>query len=325
MAIFAGDVIIKTAIELGLEDLRKNQWLVEDIFSDFIENPILAQKYGMKEIQNAKDFLINNKIHIFMSHRLDKEEFPAITIALGDSTEDKSLATLADQSADIEDLDPEDIGKPIQYIIKPFEVVSYNQATGTVTIPKDDNFQYINEGMLLVDSSTGNAWVIRGKKAGNKVLIDPGSELDGEKFGIAPKYQMYRARRERIISQESYNIGCHTHGDPATLLFLFGFVKYCLLRYREGLLEANNFQLSNLTATDLIRNTAFQAENVYSRFITLSGQTEESWIKTPYRTIEAVGIEDGGATGIHIISNENTDPDSEESENDLWDTIDSES
>jgi len=260
-----------------------------------------------------------------MSHRLDKEEFPCCTIALGDSNEDKSLATLGDQSADIEDLSPEDIGKPIQYIIKPFEVVSYNQTTGVVVIPKDDNFQYINEGMLLVDSSTGNAWVIRGRKAGNKVLIDPGSELDGEKFGIAPKYQMYRARRERIISQETYNIGCHVHGDPATLLFLFAFVKYCLLRYREGLLEANNFQLSNLSCTDLIRNTAFQAENVYSRFITLSGQTEESWIKTPYRTIEAVGIEDGEATGIHIISNENTDLDSEESENDLWDTVDSES
>ena len=160
MSLFPGDVVIKEAIDLGLDDLRKNPWLIEDIFSDFIENPILAQKYGMKEIENAKNFLKNNKIHIFMAHRLDKEEMPCITIALGDSTEDKSLATLADQSADIEDLDPEDIGKPIQYIIKPFEVVSYNSATGVVVIPKDDNFQYINEGMLLVDSSTGNAWVI---------------------------------------------------------------------------------------------------------------------------------------------------------------------
>jgi hypothetical protein len=325
MSIFAGDAIIKAAVELGLDDLRKNPWLVEDIFSDFIENPILAQKYGMKEIQNAKDFLMNNKIHIFMSHRLDKEEFPAITIALGDSSEDKSLATLGDQSADIEDMDAEDIGRPIQYIVKPFEIVNYNQAAGVITIPSDPNFKYINEGMLLVESSTGNAWVIRGKKSGNRVIIDAGTELDGDKFGIAPKYQLYRARRERIISQETYNIGCHVHGDPSTLLFLFGFVKYCLLRYREGLLEANNFQLSNLSCTDLIKNSAFQAENVYSRFITLSGQTEESWIKTPYRIIEAVGIQEGDATGITILSNKDTDSDSDESENDLWDTMDDES
>lgn len=324
MSIWCGDVYIKTAIELGLDDLRKNSWLVEDIFSDFIENPMLAQKYGMKEIDRAKEFLKNNKIHIFMSHRLDKEEFPAITISLGNSVEDKTLATLGDQSACVDDLDPSDIGKPIQYIIKPFSIISYDQITGTIVIPKDENFKYINEGMLLVDSSTGNAWVIKGKKAGNKVLIAEGSELNGDKFGIAPKYQMYRARRERIISQESYSIGCHVHGDPSNLLFLFGFVKYCLLRYREGLLESNNFQLSSISATDLIRNTAFQAENVYSRFIELSGQTEESWVKTPYRRIEAVGLEEDGATGIKIISNENTDPDSEEDENDLWVTIDEE-
>ena len=40
--------------------------------SDFIENPYLAQKYGMKEIQRAKEFFFNNKIHILMHHRIDK-------------------------------------------------------------------------------------------------------------------------------------------------------------------------------------------------------------------------------------------------------------
>lgn len=323
MSLFPGDAIIKMAVELGLEDLRKNSWLVEDIFSDFIENPILAQKYGMKEIQRAKEFLLNNKIEIFMAHRLDKETFPCVTIALGNSVEDRSLATLADQSADVQDLSPEEIGKPVQYIIKPFEIVDYNPSTGVVTIPKDDSFKYINEGMLLVDSSNGDAYVIRGKKSGNKIIIEPNLELDGEKYGIAPKYQIYRARRERIISQETYSIGCHVHGDPSTLLFLFAFVKYCLLRYREGLLEHNNFQLSNLSATDMIKNSAFQAENIYSRFIDLSGQVEESWIKTPFRFIESTSLEDEGLAGIKIISNENTQ-DSEESNNDLWVTIDSE-
>lgn len=325
MSMFPGDVIIKLAVELGLEDLRNNPWIIEDIFSDFIENPMLSQKYGMKEIQNAKDFIANNKINIYMAHRLDKEEFPCVTIALGPSNEDKSLATLGDLDIDTEDFNPEDVEKTIPWIIPPFDIVNYDQTTGIVTIPKSDSFKYLNPGMLLVDFETGNAWVINAKKAGNKIVIDAGADLgDAQKFGIAPKYRGYRAKRERIISQESYSIGCHIHGDPTNLLFLFAFVKYALLRYREGLLEYNNFQLSNLACSEMVRNSSFQqAENVFSRFITLSGQTEESWLKTPFRKIEAIDLFDSDtqSTGIKIISQE-MDANSEEALNDLWVTID---
>ena len=323
MSIFSGDVIIKLAVELGLEDLKNNTWVVEDIFSDFIENPLLSQKYGMKEIQNAKDFILNNKINVFMAHRLDKEEFPCVTIAMGSSNEDKTLSTLGDQDIDVEEYDPEDIGKPIPWIISPFEIVNYDSSTGIVTIPKSDSFKYINEGMILVDVETGNAWVIKGKKTGNKILIDIDADLgDAQRFGIAPKYRGYRAKRERIISQESYSIGCHVHGDPSNLLFLFAFVKYALLRYREGLLEYNNFQLSSLNCSEMVKNGSFQAENVFSRFITLTGQVEESWIKTPFRKIEAIDMYDSETetTGIKIISQE-MDVNSEEALNDLWVTI----
>lgn len=318
--IFPGDVIIKTAIELGLEDLRNNIWILDDIFSDFIDNPLLAQKYGQKEIQNAKDFILNNKIHVVMAHRLDKEEFPSVTIAMGSSNEDKTLATLGDLDVEVVEYDPEYIGKPISWVVQPFNIVSYDSITGLVTIPKLDSFKYINEGMLLVDTETGNAWPIKSKKSDNIIEIAQDSDFgDAQKFAIAPKYRGYKARRERIISQENYSIGCHIHGDPSNLLFLFSFVKYSLLRYREGLLEHNNFQLSNLNCSEMVKNNSFQAENVFSRFITLSGQAEESWIKTPYRAIEAIDFyeNDNQTTGIKIIS-EDINPNSEETLNDLW-------
>lgn len=326
MALFPGDVIIKTAIELGLEDLKNNDWLIEDIFSEFIENPFLREKYGMKEIDRAKEFIKNNKVHIFMAHRLDKEQFPCITIALGDSIEDKNLATLADQSTCVTEMDPSEIDRPIPWIVKPFEIVEYDEVTGVAKLPpKLTGFQYVNKGMLLVDVATGDGYEISGVKGKSSIQIAAGLDLSGQKYAIAPRYRSFRVRRERIISQETYNIGCHTHGDPATLLFLFAFTKYALLRYREGLLEASNFQLSNLSCTDMIANRAFQAENVYSRFITLSGQAEESWAKTPYRRIEAVEINTGEEgselTGINIISNLDTDENSEEADNDLWGTI----
>lgn len=323
MSLFPSDVILKECISLGLEDLRKNTWICDDIFSDFVSNPLLSTKYGQKEIQNAKDFLLNNKINVMMAHVMTTEVFPLVSIAVGSSNEDKSLATLGDLDVEVVDYDPADIGKPIAWVIPPFNMVSFVASTGVVTLPVVPEFKYLNVGMILVDVETGNAWAITEVLAGNQIKIAINSDLgDASKFGIAPKYRGYRARRERIISQENCSIGCHVAGDPATLLFLFAFVKYSLLRYREGLLEHNGFQLSNLNCSEMVKNNSFDVENVYSRFITLSGQVEESWVKGPERVIEAIDIYDSvnQTTGIKIMSQ---DPaaGSEELLNDLWTTI----
>jgi len=306
--IFQGDLIIKTAIELSIEDIRKKPWLIEDMFGSLIENPYLKVKYGMKEIDRAKEFLLNNDIPVYMRHRVDKQEFPCVTISIGNSQEDKSLATLGDQSPYFEEYGADEIGQPIKYIIPPFDPVSYDTATGIIEVPESvTDYRFISEGMVAVDPETGNGYIIQGKAGTNGFRISTGANIAG-RLGVVPQFQVYRARRERAGSQETYNIGCHTHGDPSTVIFLYALVKYSLYRYREGLIEASNFQLSNLTSTDMIKNGAFDVENVYSRFITLSGQVEESWVKAPHRKIEAVDIidpteDEGLRQGIKILSN----------------------
>jgi len=328
--IFQGDLIIKAAVELALDDMRKNPWVIHDVFSSLIENPILSQRYGLKEINRAKEFILNNNIPVYMAQRIDKMEYPCITISIGASNEDKSLATLGDQSVAFEDYAPNQIGKPIKFLVSPFKPSSYDPETGIVEIPDSvEEYRYIDKGMLLLDPKTGGAFVIEGKAGTHGLQIEVGSKLPKGELAIIPQYHIYRARRERAISQEQYNIGCHAHGDPSTLIFLFSVVKYALFRYREGLLEYNNFQLSNLSATDMIRNDNLAEENVYSRWITLSGQVEESWVKTPKRFVEAIDLNDPDReegvvydTGIKIISNADTLDESEDG--DVWVTIDEE-
>lgn len=341
VGIFPGDVIIKSAIELFIDDIRKNPWIIEDIFKAFIENPILKQKYGLKEVSRAKEFILNNNIPIYMAHRVDKQEFPCITISIGSSYEDKDLATLADLSVETQEYSPSDIGQTINFIIPPFNPTSYDSATGIVEVPETiEDYKYISAGMVAIDPKTGFGYIVEGKAGINGFKIEIGANLPNQ-IAIIPRYQLFRARRERAISQETYNIGCHAHGDPSTLLFLYGIVKYGLYRYREGLLEYNNFQLSKLSVTDMIKNDSFSMENVYSRWITLSGQVEESWIKTPFRLIEGIDLieeistgEEGETSaggeeeeeasssipGIQILSSEA--PEELKNENGLWTTID---
>ena len=326
--IFQGDIIIKTAIELAIDDMRKNPWVIEDVFRSLVENPILKWKYGLKEVARAKEFILNNKIPIYMRHRVDKQEFPCVTISVGASQEDKSLATLGDQSTIVESYDPSDIGKSIKFIIPSFDPVSYDPSTGIVEVPENiEEYQFISEGMIAVNPEDGQGFFIIEKAGVNGFRIAVNSVLTGSKLAIVPRYALYRARRERAISQESYNIGCHTEGDASTLIFLHSVVKYALYRYREGLFEHNNFQLSRLSSTDLVKNDAFNVENVYSRWITIAGQVEESCIKTPFRVIEGIGFKDNDAdgiqTGIKFCSKDV--PDDLRDANEPWITVDPDS
>ena len=315
--IYQGDLIIKTAVELALNDIRQNPWIIEDIFGSLIENPYLSQIYGMKEIDRAKEFFLNNDIPVYMRHRVDKQEFPCVTISIGDSKEDNSLAVLGDASHMVTEYSADDLGNPIKFIVNPFTPISYDPDTGIVEVPEDvEGYRYIEAGQIAVDPNTGEGYIVQGRAGNNGFRIDEGLVLSNQQFAIVPQYQQYRARREITRSQESYNIGCHVEGDPSTLMFLYSIVKYAMFRYREGLFEFQNFQLSNITSTDLIRNDAFGIENVYSRWITLKGQIEETWVKVPHRFIESVDF----TNGIKILSN--SEPEAPEDE--IWRPIEEE-
>jgi len=326
MAIFNGDLIIKQAIELGLEDIRKNPWLLDDVMGQFTKDSRLVKAYGQKEVDACKEWFLNNRIEINLRFRQDKDQFPCITIGLGSSSEMEDMKHMADLSTEIEELMPNQIGKPIPYIVKPFVPVSYDSDRGLMVVGSDTSTRKVREGQLIVDPATGNAYPIVSITA-EGLFIAEGTELTANKFAIIPKYQSYKVRREHSFFQETYSIGCHVVGEPTQLLWLHAITMYSLLRYKESLLEGREFAQATFQSTDMAPNNSFGpagGDNVFSRYINMSGMVENSWIKTPARTIEAVEVvDDQGALGIHagikIISNLDS-PDFLDTEDDVWTT-----
>lgn len=331
MAIFQSDLTIKTAIQLGLDDVAKNDWLIDDILGDVLVNPYLVDKYGQKQIDACKEWFKNNQVDIYMASRNDKDRFPCVTITLGSSAEKDEMKTMADQSTETVKLLPNQIGKPIPYVVKPFQGYSYDPTTGEVTIPSNvQNVDGVATGMVLVDPTTGQGYVINDVFP-DGVVIEPSLAVTALKLGIVPQYQFYEARVEHSFFQETYNIGCHVHGDPQALLWLHSIVLYSILRYRESLLEAQGFSQSNLSSSDLLANPSGSGpagDNIWTRYITLTGQVENSWIKSPRRIIEVAALRErvgSGASagfigGIKIISNLDT-PDFIDQSQEPWTTI----
>jgi len=310
--IHQSDIFIKTALELILDDIRKTPWLINDIFKDVTTNYYLKTQYH-GQLEAVKEWLDNNKIEIYHQLRNDKTQFPCITISLNSSNEVAEMKTLGDLSPYTEELLPNVIGKPIPYIIKPFVPSSYNMSSGFLGIPSTVlNTELIVPGMILIDPATGDGLPILSVIAGG-IFIQKGIALNNAPtLGILPHYQYYKARRQHTWNQESYTIGIHAHGDVQVLLWLHSIVLYGLYRYRESLLETNNFAQSIFSSSDLSTNEMDSpgGEHLFSRYITVTGLVEHSWLMSPQRTIESSVLLEkssespsGYIGGIKIASN----------------------
>lgn len=327
MGIFQLDLIIKTAIDLGMEDMRKNPWLIDDMLSDCITNQYLKDKYGQKQIDACKEWLLNNQIDIYMRPRNDKDRLPCITIAPGRSPEKEEMKHMADQSTETVMLLPQVIGKSINYIVKPFTPEGYDINTGIVSVPSNININTVRAGMILIDPDKAEGFIIR-DVVGNGIEIDPNIQLDATRLAVLPSKPYYEARREHTFFQQECTITCVTHGDPQTTVWLHSIVLYSILRYRESLLEAQGFTQSSLYSSSLDDHPYYSGPNgeqAYQQSINLSGQVENSWIKTPRRFIEAAELREkkpiGYVGGIKIISNLNS-PDFIDETEEIWTTTD---
>ena len=146
------------------------------------------------------------------------------------------------------------------------------------------------------------------------------------RFGIVPKYQLYKARLEHSFFRETYNIECTVHGDPSTLVWLHAIALYSLMRYRESLLEANGMAESIFASSDLYENGNFtgpNGEEAFSRTINVTALVENTVAKSPQRFIEAIAFRepeecDTYSGGITILSNLDSPALAEIQEDSLW-------
>lgn len=312
--IFQGDIIIKAAIDRGIDDMRKNSWLIDHMLEDLVNDPYLKEKYGQKQIDACKEWLANNQIDVYMRPREDRDRLPCITISMGPSEEKPDMRHMGDLSPWKKILYPNQIGKPIPYVIKPFTPINYDSNTGEVQVPDEIDLSTVAAGMILVNPANGTGYVILGLSPSG-ILIEPDQEISATQFGIIPKFQYYEARVEHSYFQDTYHIACHAHGDPQVILWLWSIMTYALLRYRQGLLEANGFTESTFHSAPPELNeqwTTDGGEKAFTRAISLTGQVQNTWIKAPHRFIETVSLKDpscdGYTGGIKILSNLNTPP-----------------
>lgn len=326
MGLFQADAVLKTTVQLFLEDLRKNIWLMNYILEDFTRNPYLKDAFGQKQIDAAKEWFLNNNIDITIGFHPDKLRPPCVSIILGSQQEKEDLKHMGDLSVNQVMLLPNQIGRPISYVVKPFIPSGYDAPSGKISVDSKIDLSTVVAGMILVNPDNGTGYVIL-DVSGDGVFIEADQNIGATQFGILPQNQFYQARLEHIFMRASYMVVCTAHGDAQTALWLHDIVFYGLLRYKESLLEALGLSETIISSGDLEINGEFGqdgAETSWNRAISISGQIEQTFIKAPHRIIESIGLKRRqGSTysgGVQIISNLDTPPILDESK-ESWTTV----
>lgn len=302
MGILAVDILIKSMLEAAIADMRANTWILEDVFSGLASDPMAAPEAGWKEVQAAMKWFLSTDIPVIMQYRIaDRPKIPCISVAYGPSSEMQERASFADDGM-IEDYNITGAGNKAVTQLRitgKFTPDNYNPETGQVTMPKSVNTSQVAEGQYLVTKS-GKNHQIQAVDGKYKFSIKPGTTDDLTDCYIAPKSTVWNLHKELTYFNESYSIGCHTQNDPATTIWLWQIVAYSFLRYKEAYLEGRCLELTTFQSSALQRNGEFPAENVFSKYITITGQVQADWIKFAAPKFEK--------TVGHIIVNDQNPP-----------------
>lgn len=256
--------------------MKRQPWLLDYVFQQLVNDPLLAQKYGQKQIDAAKEWFLNTKIQVDSNLRKDEAKFPAISIALSQGNDD-------DPSLGEINYEPvEEIDTAWPALSDPFDPVSFIQSSGRMTVPLAVADQVrLAEGLLVVTKG-GNSYEIVDSIDETSFRLATNITDDFKGAMIKPPRPAFAVSLESTFHKESYQIGCHVNSDPAHLIWLDSIVYWCLQRYKQSLLEARGLERVSIQRSDFGQNQAFDQESgqtVLTRWLTVSGVVKQGWIK----------------------------------------------
>jgi hypothetical protein len=311
VGIHQSDIIIRSAIVAALADLRANPFLLNYVFASLPQDTLTWKEYGEKDLQQARNWFLRTNIPVSVLPRFDESKFPQITIELVESAEVAPEATLGDVNYETGE-NSTDNSTTWPVLSSKFTPASYDMETGTVVLPSEPDGISIFAGMYLVDRK-GRSHEIHDVTSQSEFSIAPGTIADFRGSVLKGANPGWKVSVESSSFKESYRIGIHVQGEPAHLSWLHSIVQFALLRYKQVLMEGRGFERSTFSSSQISRAEWSEAENVYSRYITITGHVRQFWPKTITQAIDGVqldGLQVGGVGGATVmVEGSGVDPD----------------
>jgi hypothetical protein len=271
--IFQSDIIIRSALEEGIADLRRNPWLLDYVFASEAQDDLTRAKYGERDIAQARKWFQNNQISVRMVPVSNEPKPFTISIKLVSSSETEVT------TGDTHYIPQEENDLTWPNLLGPVDPIGYDPATGIITWPQGTIGSFIIVSDMLVLLRDGTRIPVVGTAGADTIQIRPGAvgNLQGMVVrGVPPTGINFL---ESVLYNEVYQIGVHCAAEPTYLTWLHSIVCFILLRYKQDLLEHRGFEQSVFSSSDFSRNPIVDTESFFSRYITITGKVRQYWPK----------------------------------------------
>lgn len=272
------DLIVESVLREGFIALKRNPELINDIFSS-LTRPYASKKYGEKELERIKDMISKKDWSFVHSFGEVEANLPCISIQLGNETEDKPLAHIDDyeDSLTVPITDPDQLAALVK--IAGIQPDSYDALSGTVYVPDSVNLSQVHINLIYVDAAGIEHGIIGGivNEPGAKQFVVPkNSDVDISASGQIKSgidYEQFEVRG--MTSETQLLLGIHTKDALATK-YIYILIKFILAARKKALIE-RGFICSSYQGSDFTRNLKYEADIVYTRYLTVSGKVQDNF------------------------------------------------
>lgn len=290
IGIAQSDILIRSAIIEAIADLRRNPWLLDYVFASLAQDQLTNRSYGLREIEQAKKWFRKTNIPVVMDTRIGDPTFPIITIALMESVE----AEQTHGDVNYETTEGTEAEWPI--LFGPFTPTKWTPATGTMVLPAEVSSELVvAPGMVILDDTGAPHEILTVFDDGAEapatpivsVTIAAKTVASFRKACIKGTRPLLVTTIESMSFRETYSIGCHVQSEMPHLTYLHSILIFCLLRYKQDLLEHRGFERTSIASSQAKREDRTENEIGFARYMSITGYVRQSWPKRTGRRVES--------------------------------------
>lgn len=291
------EFVIETVIRDGLNELRVNPDRFDDLFSRFNEAHF-GNQYGQAKIDELKTYIQNNQIKIVHAYNVQPTQMPCISIQMISSDEVEELQQFSNELEEV------DSDKTPDVYVSDIQPLSYDTVTGKLSIENGADLSMICPGMIFVDAD-GVEFVIgvgNSNMSGMKFInIGKGKEPSlalGAR--IESQIDFTRTRRRQIRLMETISLGCHASNNLHLSKFLYYILVY-IIKSRQDAMINRGLQLDRSDASIFDRQSEFEGEHIFSRYINIHVMTEFDWDQEEVNIVDCFDVDVLACDGNEVV------------------------
>jgi hypothetical protein len=302
MGIFQADLVLFSALKLGLADLRRNKFVLKDAYEQVVDDPFLKDQWGEAEAERFVK-LIDKNIEIYLAHKqsINSAKFPCFVIKLGGATEDSSRESLNDY-LESEKIDGSSLGGAFpdsKILAENITPVSYDALTGQMTFGDsvDLDALQIFDGHYVLDTKNNKKHEITLVIGSHDLMIEPTKDIDLTNLKITTGDINMAHEKKSVWYWESHSIECWS-SDSVECIYLWTILMVILARYKQPLFDARGFNIGSYNYGPIEQYNPEDPNNLYYREVSIRGRVANTVIESTNPLISGVGLDLGicGAT-----------------------------